>query len=358
MVLLGCSITFLMLELGVVQGMALKAGAELGPASTAVKAGHGAAGAEETLAETKILQQGLDTKNAEPPIGYAYPASSLPHSYYGSPIYVHPPPRRYSLHGLFRHLKGLYRSLADRVERTRDWLWNFLFRQNHQPQPYFTTSAPYYHPNYQPPFHPPVGTPVETLNEVAHSSTALSKPPLISTRPELSEASTALLGTRVEMDVPKTAYVTPVEYLPGSERTDKFIEDRQGLYRAFAHIKLKDQELHEQVRQQLIEHIRNNPEQFSRYLTTNEPNRNTISIDNRLYRLSDAQLDGVELAAFADLQKSNVVLVSKTGNTVRVDKHTIDPFKREYKGISVEDGHYELLRYEDPMPPKSKQPVG
>ncbi|OAV97948.1 hypothetical protein PTTG_12014 [Puccinia triticina 1-1 BBBD Race 1] len=403
MVLLGCLIPFLLLEVVMVEGAPLQGAGEM------ATAGHGAADAKPALAQTKSLEKGHGTKDTQAPIAYPYHAPVLPSTSilpntqhclrHGSTPKVLPPSisgwdqrrlqisciscgqghiqdRRLGPQSILPKLKVLFVVLHHQtiiVNQSRNIIIITL-RLNYRSLPsdyHYSPPAPPLYPYKEETPETALATPIETsppLNAgkenggsslavassgVAQSSPELSKPSVQATGPDIKQATEELRLKTVRLDIPapECHYVREIDvkYLPGGRQTVDFIKQDHGLFRALAHIASHNQYDPEVFRQELIDHIARHPKRFSTYLTTEGENHKTFTVRNQLYRLSDGQsVDGVEFAAFSDLHDINVFLVSKIGNTVRAQVRRSVRAYNEYRGIIVEDGHYELFGYKDP----------
>jgi hypothetical protein len=136
-----------------------------------------------------------------------------------------------------------------------------------------------------------------------------------------------------------------VEYLPEHYQTTDYIKEKNGLFRALAHFAYQDQEQYWRVKDELVAYIAKHPGQFDKYLAK-KGDQDAIEVDDHLYRLSNGDsIDGAELAAFSELYKLNLVVVSKKGGSVAAHQHVADPSNNEFKGVILQDGHYQLLTH-------------
>ncbi|KAA1108180.1 hypothetical protein PGT21_003092 [Puccinia graminis f. sp. tritici] len=349
--LLLCFTSLIMAEVTLVAGMeGIKAGAkfstsDLKPEHTAsydIKAGK---------AQEKIM--GPTSKGNEK-VGYAYPyyAPASP------PIPVYQPERKSSLGRLASKLKNYYFSFKMEFERFCSFKWlKDLFRTNHHnnyPPPVF---YPIYHlqPPFRPHYHhaqfpePAWGEPLHSnIHHHAGQENEVFSPSdssVQSTDRKIKEVVEKLRGTKVTAEIPSKNYWTPVEHLPEHYRTTDYIKEKNGLFRALAHFAYEDQEQYGRVRDELIAYIAKHPGQFEKYLTK-KGEHDSIEVDDHLYRLSNGEsIDGAELAAFSELYKLNLVVVSKKGDSVAAHQHVVDPSNNEFSGVILQDGHYQLLTH-------------
>ncbi|KNZ55080.1 hypothetical protein VP01_2770g3 [Puccinia sorghi] len=175
------------------------------------------------------------------------------------------------------------------------------------------------------------------------SSSASSSPRSASLQIDL--ALKTLKDTPITTNHLEGATWAPLDFLPGYERSNNYIgADGNCLFRAFAKFKYDDQGKYADVKTEIIEYMKNNPDKFGQFFQGEGTNLDKVN--RRVAELEGgAWGDQPEIEAFVNRYEMNVVAVSKSPQSLWVNvHHSPNPAQDNFKGIVLENDHYELLR--------------
>ncbi|PLW09066.1 hypothetical protein PCANC_23935 [Puccinia coronata f. sp. avenae] len=178
-----------------------------------------------------------------------------------------------------------------------------------------------------------------------HRQVAPLSSPQSSGKLDIEPALEQLNGRRIIVNHPELIKPwVPIDFLPGYESTQNFIgKDGKCLFRAFAHLKYGQQDLYEQVWDEIIEYMRANVDHFGPFMTGDESNH--MKVQRRIAELEGgAWGDHVEITAFVELTKLNLIVISKAERSVNVEVFTSKDASDIYNAVLLESEHYELAR--------------
>ncbi|KAH9470683.1 hypothetical protein Pst134EA_004607 [Puccinia striiformis f. sp. tritici] len=286
--------------------------------------------------------------------GHPYPAHSYStpypaHPYYHSPppfLPVHQPPES-SLTRLVNNLKSIYYELRYEFQRLLDFSWmTNLFRPNRHNvpnQPHAMWGPPIY-TNYHVPYNP-VGQGHDGRFHGSYPSSH-SMAWDLSLGPHGKEILDSMRPLSITATVPESTRWKPIKYLPGHFKTDGLIKNgkKRNMYRAFAQLAHKDQRQDYRVEYELRQYIAQNPERFRGYLTSEDAPGAKIYAGGRYYRLWDDKWgNGVEVAAFSELHRVNLLVVSKSSKSVHVHRQLFDQ-SNKFHGILLQGDDDQLYK--------------
>jgi len=162
---------------------------------------------------------------------------------------------------------------------------------------------------------------------------------------QLDAALKSLKDTPIAINHPEGATWTSLDFLPGYEKSDHYINmDGNCLFRAFAHFKHGDQGKYADVKKEIIEYMLNNPGKFGEALEGEGTNLDKVR--RRVAELEAGEWgDEPEIKAFVNKYQMNLVVVSKSSQSLLVNvHHSPNPIQNNFKGLVLEHSHYELLR--------------
>ncbi|KAI9613336.1 hypothetical protein H4Q26_009936 [Puccinia striiformis f. sp. tritici PST-130] len=273
--------------------------------------------------------------------GHPYPAHSYStpypaHPYYHSPppfLPVHQPPES-SLTRLVNNLKSIYYELRYEFQRLLDFSWmTNLFRPNRHNvpnQPHAMWGPPIY-TNYHVPYNPVGRAMMDVFTVHIHPVTRW----LGICRWDLMARKYWTVCAPCQSQLPSQSL---------QDGSPSSIYQKRNMYRAFAQLAHKDQRQDYRVEYELRQYIAQNPERFRGYLTSEDAPGAKIYAGGRYYRLWDDKWgNGVEVAAFSELHRVNLLVVSKSSKSVHVHRQLFDQ-SNKFHGILLQGDDDQLYK--------------